>query len=141
MKLISTLIVSMVLVLSGCASPAFMVAKSYPSTSPDKVSILFEPPQQEYEILAKGSVHAIGAGSLNRNTQNALSELKSEAAKIGGNAVIVSGPVLQSTFTTGNYSGNATNFGNSTWATGTGTAISGGGGDATIQATIIRIKE
>lgn len=79
----------LLLMLVGCATgSALVTGTTRQPTNPDAVKILTEAPQQ-YESI--GIVTAEGYATLSRQqTQdNALAELKQQAAKIGANAIIL----------------------------------------------------
>ena len=114
-------------IVTGCVTPNAIILKTYPPISETEVEVLFQAPDSPNEIIASISAYARGYGSLSRNTKKAIEKLKSEAAKIGGNAIVLQGPVKQSTAMYGNFGGS-------------GFGVAGGAGDATVEATVLRYK-
>jgi hypothetical protein len=144
---------TLLFLLTGCASPTVIVSKSYPPTTPESVQILFSKPSRAHEVLAHISAHGILAGSHGGNTKVAISKLKTEAAKIGADAIILSGPPRQQSASFTNYHNTATadiyhqpsyGYGHhdrvDMQGSGYGTTIMGGAGDSTVDGMAIKFK-
>ena len=111
----------LVLTLAGCASgSAIVTGPKLPPTEPEQVQILLEAPSSEFEII--GLVEARSDVEFTRQaaSDRAIEELKKQAAKIGANAVVLTGTgeksssVLIGGNTTTTTIGN-TSFGNTSF--------------------------
>lgn len=81
--------VIVLLMLAGCATGSALVTGTQrPATSPESVKILLDPPAQ-YETIGIVSAEAYDTGSDQTTQDNAVAEIKSQAAKVGANAVIL----------------------------------------------------
>lgn len=94
--------VIVLLILAGCATGSVLITGTQrPATSPESVKILLEPPAQ-YETIGIVSAEAYSAASGQMMQDNAVAELKIQAAKVGANAVILT-EIGDRTTTTGYY--------------------------------------
>jgi len=80
--------------LTGCAaSQVVLVGRTRPATSPDQVRIYLQPPDAPYEQIAnlaassRGSFAISAAGKMDK----VVERLKSEAAKVGANGILLHG--------------------------------------------------
>ena len=93
---------AILMTLLGCASGSHIITgKVRPAIKKSEVKLYLEPPKK-YEVIgiveASSEVEFSSQAAQNR----AITELKSQAAKIGANGVLIS--------TTGNKSGNVSGF-------------------------------
>ena len=81
------------LVLAACATSHVLIGKVRPAISPEQVQLYMTPPAAAYEQIAlletssRGSLTFTAQGK----TDKVIERLKSEAAKLGANGVLVQG--------------------------------------------------
>lgn len=84
--------------LTGCVSGSHIVTgKIHPAISVEAVKIYMEPPTNNFEKI--GVVTATTGGIDQRAMDRALGEVKSQAAQIGANGIILTPPNNQQTTT------------------------------------------
>jgi hypothetical protein len=129
MKKIMLLIV---MVLTGCASGTHIITGiQRPKIKPEQV-VLYQIPPAKFEII--GIVNARGPGTTQHNMNQAVNELKQEAADIGANGIIL-GSVNPGSESVGFSSGTA--FGGGTTFGATGVGFSGTGVQISGQAIYV----
>jgi hypothetical protein len=101
---VSLSIILLPFVVTSCVTgEAIKTGSTYPATTPDLVKVLFEKPTRSYEIL--GQVTSAGA-KLSSNEAN-ITMLRTQAAKLGADAVIVQGIGVQQVQNWGTYNTKA----------------------------------
>lgn len=105
-----------VMLASGCAyfsSQMYPIKENYTPTNPDKVAIFRFPPSTPYQAIGEIEVKAAPASNWNSLHRR----LKEEAAKMGGDAIIIQeGKEFAGMYNSGGYTettGNAQVYGNS----------------------------
>ena len=91
--------ITMVLLLSAaCATSHVMIGKARPPISPDEVRIYQRPPEAPYEEIARLDASSQGSFSFTAQgkTDAVIKRLKTEAAKLGANGVLLEGIADQS---------------------------------------------
>lgn len=77
--------------VAGCATgSSVQVGRSRPSVPVEAVKLYLEPPKK-FEIVGIVEAASKGGGSSQSKTNRAITRLKEEAAKIGGNGVLLEG--------------------------------------------------
>jgi hypothetical protein len=93
-----------VFALGACVTgEAIKTGSSYAPTTPDQVAVLFEKPTRPYEII--GQVTAEGARA--SSNQANITMLKTQAAKLGADAVIIQGAGVSQVQNWGTYNTKA----------------------------------
>jgi hypothetical protein len=79
--------------LVACASSHVMIGKARAPISPDEVRIYTRPPDGPYEEIARLETSSQGSFSFTaqRKTDAVIKRLKTEAAKLGANGVLLEG--------------------------------------------------
>jgi hypothetical protein len=79
--------------LSACATSHVMIGKARPPVSPDVVQIYTRPPNAPYEEIARLETSSQGSFSFTAQskTDAVIKRLKTEAAKLGANGVLLEG--------------------------------------------------
>src|SRR3954447_22817760 len=79
--------------LAACASSHVMIGKARPPISPDQVQVYTRPPTVPYEEIAKLQTSSSGSFSFTAQgkTDAVIKRLKTEAAKLGANGVLLEG--------------------------------------------------
>jgi hypothetical protein len=79
--------------LAACATSHVMIGKARPAISPEEVRIYQRPPQAPYEEIARLDTSSQGSFSFTAQgkTDAVLKRLKTEAAKLGANGVLLEG--------------------------------------------------
>lgn len=110
-----------VLAIAGCATSHVMLGTARPPISPDQVRI-YEVPPPRYEQIARLETSSQGSFSFTAQgkTDAVIQRLKTEAAKLGANGVILQGIGDQPSGSIGT-GGGSTSYGNRS-------AVSGGVG-------------
>lgn len=151
-------IVSMVLALgtagiSGCATEGMSIpigeASNYAPTLPEQISMLIAPPSRPHRIIAlvDGVASTDDYLSVARTQAAALEAMKKEAARLGANAIVLTGkgstPYAQVTTTTGTADASAVAVGDGAFGSGFFSATSTTMGFQKIQVsgTAIRYTE
>ena len=82
-----------VLLLAGCATSHVMLGKARPPISPDEVQIYDRPPPGPYQEIARLDTSSQGSFSFTAQakTDAVIKRLKTEAAKLGANGVLLQG--------------------------------------------------
>jgi hypothetical protein len=79
------------LMLVGCASSTvLMVGAAHPRVAPETVKVYATAPAH-YEVIAIVNAHSNSGWSDQGKLDNALDELKSQAAKLGANGLLIAG--------------------------------------------------
>ena len=94
------LVVSVVLLLGGCASGSAIVTGTVrPPIRPEQVSIYLEPPA-EFEVVGLVNASSDAGWTEQGSMDYAIGELKEQAAKLGANGVLLvsSGDKTKTTF-------------------------------------------
>lgn len=77
--------------LASCASSTvLMMGQAHPRIAPETVTLYSAPPAH-YEVVAIIQAHSNGGWTDQGKLDNALDELKSQAAKIGANGLLIEG--------------------------------------------------
>ena len=112
------------LTLAGCVTSHVMVGAARPPISPDQVKIYTQPPTVPYERIA--ILETSSRDSLSFTAQakmNAvIARLKSEAAKLGANGVLLQGLADRPAGSVGVGIGNSSFSGNTAFGLGLGTS-------------------
>jgi len=79
--------------LSGCATSHVMIGQARAPISPDAVQVYTRPPSVPYEEIARLQTSSQGSFSFTaqRKTDAVVQRLKTEAAKLGANGVLLEG--------------------------------------------------
>src|SRR5882762_538353 len=82
-----------VLLLAACATSHVMLGKARPPISPDEVRIYDRPPPGPYQEIARLDTSSQGSFSFTAQakTDAVIKRLKTEAAKLGANGVLLEG--------------------------------------------------
>jgi hypothetical protein len=109
--------------LSGCVTSHVMVGVARPPISPDQVQIYLHPPANQYVEIALLDTSSKGsfAFSAQGKTDAVIERLKSEAAKLGANGILLQGVGDQAGGSVG--TGYATASGHSAFGFGSSAAI------------------
>jgi len=120
--------------LQGCATEGMSIpigdAKTYPPTAPEQITLLVAPPTKSHEIIAlvDGVASTDDYLSVARTQAAAIDAMKKEAARLGANAIVITGrgsqPYAQVTTTSGNSSATAVAAGNTAVGSGFFTSTS-----------------
>jgi hypothetical protein len=150
---ISTLFTLVAVGISGCATEGMSIpigeASNYAPTLPEQISILIAPPSRPHKIIAlvDGVASTDDYLSVARTQAAALDAMKKEAARLGANAIVLTGkgstPYAQVTTTTGTASASAVTVGDGAFGSGFFNATSTTMGFQKIQisGTAIRYAE
>ena len=89
----SATLVLMALALAACATSHVMIGKARPAISPEEVQVYTRPPTIPYEEIAKLQTSSGGSFSFTAQgkTDAVIKRLKTEAAKLGANGVLLEG--------------------------------------------------
>jgi hypothetical protein len=89
----SATLVLMALALAGCATSHVMIGQARPAISPEEVQVYTRPPTVPYEEIAKLQTSSGGSFSFTAQgkTDAVIKRLKTEAAKLGANGVLLEG--------------------------------------------------
>lgn len=93
--------------LAACATSHVMIGKARPAISPEEVRIYQRPPQTPYEEIARLDTSSQGSFSFTAQgkTDAVIKRLKTEAAKLGANGVLLEGIGDQSSGSIGTSGG------------------------------------
>src|SRR5208283_4979525 len=117
------------IILSGCASSSsfVLVGTKRPPIDPTKVKLYLHPPAkyEEVALLSANSRYVFVGASDQYKMDVAIAHLKSEAAELGANGILLSGAGDQYAGSVGFGSGTATAYGSgsSTTAFGAGSSF------------------
>jgi hypothetical protein len=112
------------LALSGCVTSHVMIGRARPPISPDLVQIYLHPPAGKYEEIALLDTSSRNSFSITAQgkTNAVVERLKSEAAKLGANGILLNGVGDQASGSVGSGFGSATAQGNSAFGLGFGSS-------------------
>jgi hypothetical protein len=81
------------LALTACATSHVMIGQARPPISPEEVQVYTRPPAGPYEEIARLETSSSGSFSFTaqRKTDAVINRLKTEAAKLGANGVLLEG--------------------------------------------------
>jgi hypothetical protein len=127
--------------ISGCAASSHVIVGTVrPAIAPQEVKIYLQPPPSYEEVaIIDASSRGSGAFTDQRKMDKAIARLKSEAAALGANGVLLQGTEDRNVGSVGFGSGTATASGNS--AIGTGLSIGGTIHIKAAQGLAIFVKE
>jgi hypothetical protein len=115
---------SMVILVSACASSAIVVGQVRPAISPDQVKIYLRPPKKYEEIaVLESSSRSSWAVSSQGKMDVVVQRLKEEAAKIGANGILLQGTGSEYGGSASTGTGTATVSGNTAYGAGLGTSV------------------
>lgn len=114
---------AIVVLVAACASSHVLVGKARPPISPDQVKVYLHAPAKYEEIAildasSKNSLAITSQGKMNK----VIERLKTEAAALGANGILLKGTGDQYVGSVNTSSANATAVGNSAYGTGFGTS-------------------
>jgi hypothetical protein len=112
----------MAVLLAACATSHVMIGKARPPISPDDVRIYQRPPEGPYEEIARLDTSSQGSFSFTAQgkTDAVIGRLKSEAAKLGANGVLLEGIADQSSGSIGTGGGSESYSGGGSFGGGIG---------------------
>jgi hypothetical protein len=86
-------VILVALALAACATSHVMIGQARPPISPEEVQIYSRPPAGPYEEIARLETSSSGTFSFTaqRKTDAVINRLKTEAAKLGANGVLLEG--------------------------------------------------
>ena len=89
----SATLILVALALTACATSHVMIGQARPPISPDDVQVYTRPPTVPYEEIAKLQTSSSGSFSFTAQgkTDAVIKRLKTEAAKLGANGVLLEG--------------------------------------------------
>jgi hypothetical protein len=89
----SATLILVALALAACASSHVMIGQARPPISPDEVQVYTRPPTVPYEEIARLQTSSSGSFSFTAQgkTDAVINRLKTEAAKLGANGVLLEG--------------------------------------------------
>jgi len=89
----SATLILVALALAACATSHVMIGQARPPISPDDVQVYTRPPTVPYEEIAKLQTSSSGSFSFTAQgkTDAVIKRLKTEAAKLGANGVLLEG--------------------------------------------------
>jgi hypothetical protein len=113
-----------VMAVAGCATSHVMLGTARPPISPDQVTIYSSPPPR-YEEIARIETSSQGSFSFTAQgkTDAVVQRLKTEAAKLGANGVLLQGIGDQPSGSIGTGGGSTSYGGHSAVSTGVGIGI------------------
>jgi hypothetical protein len=113
------------LALSACVSSHVMIGKAREPISPDQVQIYLRPPATRYDEIASLNTSSSESFSFTaqRKSDKVIERLKSEAAKLGANGVLLQGINDQVAGSFGSGVGGASASGNSAVGVGLGGSV------------------
>lgn len=138
----------LVFLMVGCSTSGTSVLigeGSYAATDPGTIVLLLEPPQKSHKIIAlvEGTAATDDYFTKQKTEQAAIEAMKKEAARIGANAIVLTGknsaPYGQ--VTTGHTSTTGTVLNNSISTYGITTATTMGWEKITFSGTAIRYTD
>jgi hypothetical protein len=118
----SVLWILVTLWITACATSHVMIGTARPPISPDTVQIYTRPPNAQYEEIARLQTSSSGSFSFTaqRKTDAVLKRLKSEAAKLGANGVLLEGMGDRTSGSIGTGGGSESYSGGSSFGGGVG---------------------
>jgi hypothetical protein len=124
LKTSSIVAVFSLVAIVGCATSHVMVGRARPPISPDQVQIYLHPPANKYEEIALLDTSSKNSFSITAQgkTNAVIERLKSEAAKLGANGILLNGVGDQASGSVGSGFGSATAHGNSAFGLGFGSS-------------------
>lgn len=139
--------------LSGCATEGMSIpigeASNFPPTVPEQISMLLAPPSKPHRVIAlvDGVASTDDYLSVARTQAAALDAMKKEAARLGANAIVLTGkgstPYAQVTTTTGTANASAVAVGDGVLGSGffNSTSTTMGFQKIQVSGTAIRYTE
>jgi hypothetical protein len=110
-------------VLAACVSSHILVGKARAPISPDRVQLYLHPPAKYEEIaILDTSSRSSFAVTAQGKTNKVIERLKTEAAKLGANGILLQGVGDQAVGSVGTGFGSATASGNSAVGVGFGSS-------------------
>lgn len=135
-------------VLAGCSTAGTSVrigeGGPYPPTAPDSITLLLDPPERAHDIIAlvEGTAATDDYLTKAKTEAAAVAAMKEEAAKIGANAIVLTGKssAPYGNMTVSSTTGSAVATGNT--VSGYATTVSTGLGweKITFSGTAVRYK-
>jgi hypothetical protein len=111
-------------VIAGCATSHVMIGRARPPISPDQVQVYLHPPSGKYEEIALLDTSSRNSFSFTAQgkTNAVMERLKSEAASLGANGILLNGLGDQAAGSVGTGFGSATASGHSAFGIGIGSS-------------------
>jgi hypothetical protein len=111
-------------VIAGCATSHVMIGRARPPISPDQVQVYLHPPSGRYEEIALLDTSSRNSFSFTAQgkTNAVMERLKSEAASLGANGILLNGLGDQAAGSVGTGFGSATASGHSAFGIGIGSS-------------------
>ena len=108
--------------LAACVSSRVMIGTARPPIPPDQVKIYFQPPTGPYQRIAILDTSSRYSFSLTEQgkTDAVMQRLRTEAAKLGANGVLIEGLADRPTGSIGTGLGRVGVSGSGAWSTGIG---------------------
>ena len=118
-------LVLVVLGLAACATSHVMIGQARPPISPEEVQVYTRPPTVPYEEIARLQTSSSGSFSFTAQgkTDAVVMRLKTEAAKLGANGVLLEGIGDQSSGAIGTGGGTESYSGRSSVGGGVGISL------------------
>ena len=118
------LLLGLIVITSGCASSHVIIGQTRPAISPEQVRIYVDPPAsfEKIAILEASSKNSWTITSQGK-TNKVIERLKSEAAQLGANGILLQGLGEQYGGSVNTGSASAQSIGTGAYATGVGTSI------------------
>jgi hypothetical protein len=93
MDIRSASLILVALALTACATSHVMIGQARPPISPEEVQVYTQPPTVPYEEIARLQTSSSGSFSFTAQgkTDAVIKRLKTEAAKLGANGVLLEG--------------------------------------------------
>jgi hypothetical protein len=93
LRLATLTLVAFALALAACATSHVMIGQARPPITPEEVQIYSQPPTVPYEEIARLQTSSSGSFSFTAQgkTDAVIQRLKTEAAKLGANGVLLQG--------------------------------------------------
>jgi hypothetical protein len=110
--------------IAGCATSHVMIGRARPPISPDQVQVYLHPPSGKYEEIALLDTSSRNSFSFTAQgkTNAVMERLKSEAASLGANGILLNGVGDQAAGSVGTGFGSATASGHSAFGIGIGSS-------------------
>jgi hypothetical protein len=113
------------ILIAGCATSHVMIGKARPPISADEVQIYDRPPPGAYEEIARLETSSQGSFAFTAQSKvdAVIKRLKTDAAKLGANGVILEGMADQTTGSVGTGGGSESYSRNSSVGGGVGLSV------------------
>ena len=117
----SVLVITLIVLLGGCASSHVLVGTARAPIQPDQVKVYLEPPAK-YETVALLEASDLGANGFSAQSRmnKVMKRLKAEAASLGANGIVLQGIDTRYAGSVGAGFANATATGNHAFGSGFG---------------------